>query len=167
MTWYNAVMSPETISAIVVSAFAVGSFVYAKTRDAMVAFYKTQADKAASDAQASVDAITKEKDHWQSRHEDDRKELHGMREQWNYDKLELERLRTETNFTPIESKLNAFMDGQNRVNEGIVNRLDEMSKSNRAMAQTFGEQTATFIKVMERLVPALSDEEQKKQEEPL
>lgn len=160
-------MSPEIIGALVVAAAGACSMVYARTRDVMVNFYKNQAEKTVSDAQSSIELITKERDYWQNRHEEDRKEIHAMREQWNYDKLELERLRTETNFTPIEAKLNAFMEGQNRVNEGIVNRLDEMSKSNKAMAQTFGEQTSTFIKVMERLVPALSPEEQEEQDKPI
>lgn len=155
-------------------ALSVGAGVYAKTRDVMVAFYKNQADRAMSEAQSSVEAVTKEKDYWHERHEDDRKEIHAMREQWNYDKLELERLRAETNFTPIDTKLTAFIEGQNRfnsgvmeINKGMMDRMDNMAKAQTEMTESFKRQGEIFVSVVQRLVPALTAEEEKKQEEPL
>lgn len=164
-------MSPDIVGLAITAGFglalSVGAGVYAKTRDVMVAFYKNQADRAMSEAQSSVEAITKEKDYWHERHEDDRKEIHAMREQWNYDKLELERLRAETNFTPIDTKLNAFMEGQNRVNNGLMDRMDKMTEAQIEMTQSFQRQSDIFVSVVKRLVPALTKEEMQEQEEPL
>lgn len=171
-------MSPDIVGLAITAGFglalSVGAGVYAKTRDVMVAFYKNQADRAMSEAQSSVEAITKEKDYWHERHEDDRKEIHAMREQWNYDKLELERLRAETNFTPIDTKLTAFIEGQNRfnsgvmeINKGMMDRMDNMAKAQTEMTESFKRQGEIFVSVVQRLVPALTAEEEKKQEEPL
>lgn len=164
-------MSPELVGLAITAGFgialSVGTAVYAKTRDVMVAFYKNQAESAIADAKDSVEAITKDRDNWQGRHESDRKEIHAMREQWNYDKLELERLRAETNFTPIDTKLNAFMEGQNRVNNGLMDRMDKMTLAQIEMTESFKRQSDIFVSVVQRLVPALTIEEEKKQEEPL
>lgn len=171
-------MSPELVGLAITGglglAMAIGAGAYAKTRDVMVTFFRDQAKSAQESAKESVEGITKEKDYWQGRHEDDRKEIHGMREQWNYDKLELERLRAETNFTPIDAKLTAFIEGQNRfnigvmeINKGIMDRMDNMAKAQTEMTESFKRQGDIFVAVVQRLVPALAAEEAKHQEEPL
>lgn len=153
-------ITPESLGILLTGvasvATAVGSFVYARTRDATVRFYKEQ-----------VKDVTTEKDHWKGRHEADRQEIHDIRDRWNQDRLELERLRVETNFSPVEAKLTAFMEvqskhveSQNQFNAKLVDRLDEMGRTHK-------QQTDTFIKIMERLVPPLTADQIKEQEEPL
>jgi hypothetical protein len=155
------------VTGIVSVATAVGSFVYARTRDATVAFWKEQAANISKSSKEAVVSITQERDDWKARHEADRLEIHGIREQWNHDRIELERLRAETNFSPIESKLNVFMDGQNKVNAGLMDRLDKVTDAQNRMAETFAEQTKTFVDTLERLVPELRKEQIEEQEKPI
>lgn len=131
------------------TAITVGFAVWGMSKDKFIAMYKRDADRALA-----------ERDEWKGKYEDRAQEIHDIRDAWNDDRVDLERLKAETNFAPIEKKLNDFIESQTQLNFQL---LDSLKK----FAETQQEQATMFRICMEKLVPTLSKEIQEEQQKEL
>lgn len=153
-------MSPETIFTVVTGATSLALGV-------ATAFLNWLRSATAAD-----------RDEWKAKNAASREEIHTLRGElgakiatmqadWEDDKIELAKLRQSTNFDPVNQRLSAHIESQGKFNEALVNRLDKMAETQEKQFESQRVQNDALIEVMRRLVPIVSTEEIKRQEEPL
>lgn len=153
-------MSPETIFAIITGASSVGFGVYA-------ALSKESLKAAKDAAQEWKDKNTASREEIHALRADLNAQLLTMRDQWEDDKIELAKLRQQTNFDPVNQRLTSHIESQGKFNEALVNRLDKMADTHDRQFESQKMQNDAIIQIMERLVPIVSDEERHNQDEPI